>query len=488
MSSKRGEDRRAAAAPESPFLKDHGQRGASTPARIAAVAAVLVAFAIVIALLFGGDGGYKYTLLFQTGGQLVPGNEVLTAGQRVGTVNTVDLTDDNQAAVQVTMDEPLREGTTAVIRLTSLSGVANRYISLTPGPNNAPDLEQKSTITGEDTTAPVDIDQLFNIFRPRERAALQKFIRGNATVYAGKGELANRAYKFLNPSLSTSEQLFQELSADSVSLSRFLVSGSQTFRALADRREDLTSLITTANQTMAAISSRNEDLDRSLAGLPQALRETNTTFVNLRTTLDDLDPLVQASYPATKNAAGFLRLTAEVANDGVPVFSKLADIARLPGKNNDLADTLRTLPVVKQRGGALKASIKAMNVSQDDLTFLRPYTPDLLSWLSKFGELTAYYDGNSHYGRVQPAGSNTFDYNTGTNTLTGHYQAASMGTAQYPVSNSLPYVIDPSGNQRCPGGGSVPAPDNSNPFVGPTWPNSDLTAADCNPTWLPPSP
>ena len=268
MSSKRGEDRRATTAPDSPFLNGHGQRGASTPARIAAVAAVLVAFVIVIVLLFGGGGGYKYTLLFQTGGQLVPGNEVLTAGQRVGMVDTIDLTDDNQAAVEVTMDEPLREGTTALIRQTSLSGVANRYISLTPGPNNSPEIEQKSTITGEDTTTPVDIDQLFNIFRPRERAALQKFIQGNATVYAGKGELANRAYKFLNPSLSTSEQLFQELTADSVSLSRFLVSGSQTFGALADRREDLTSLIATANElrippTMKTIRKATTRLPRT---------------------------------------------------------------------------------------------------------------------------------------------------------------------------------------------------------------------------------
>ena len=456
------------------------------------MAAVLVAFAIVVVLLFGGGGGYKYTLLFQTGGQLVPGNEVLTAGQRVGTIDSIDLTDDNQAAVAVTMDEPLREGTTALIRQTSLSGVANRYISLTPGPNNSPEIKPESTITGEDTTAPVDIDQLFNIFRPRERAALQKFIQGNATVYAGKGVLANRAYKFLNPSLSTSAKLFTELSSDSVALSRFLVSGSQTFAALADRRDDLTSLISTANQTMAAISSRNEELDRSLAALPETLRQTNTTFVNLRATLDDLDPLVQASYPATKNAAPFLRKTAKVANDSVPIFTKLADIARLPGQNNDLADTLKKLPTVKQRGGdALPAAIKALNVSQDDVATLRPYTPDLLAWLSKFGEASAYYNGDGHYARVQPAAANPFDYVDGVNdTLVGNYQAAypPASTPQYPVSNSLPYVVNAAQNERCPGAGSAPAPDASNPFVQPAWPASGLNASDCNPNWMPPGP
>jgi phospholipid/cholesterol/gamma-HCH transport system substrate-binding protein len=130
-----------------------------------------------------------------------------------------------------------------------------------------------------------------------------------------------------------------------------------------------------------------------------------------------------------------------------------------------------------------------MNVSQDDFTFFRPYTPELLAWLAKFGEVSAYYNGDGHYARVMPAGSNPFDYNTATNTLTGDYGAANAGPPpQYPAANSLPYVVPAADNERCPGGGSAPAPDDSNPFVGPDWPNSDLTPADCNPDWIPPGP
>ena len=485
MSSKRGEDRRVPLRAASPPRNARGERGASTPARIAAVAAVLIAFAVVVVLLFGGGDGVKYTLMFQTGGQLVPGNQVLVAGQPVGTVDSIDLTDDNQAAIAVTMQQPLREGTTALIRTTSLSGVANRYISLTPGPNNSPEIDPDSVITGDDTTSPVDVDQLFNIFRAREREALQKFIEGNATVYAGKGELANRAYKFLNPALSTSTQLFTELSSDSAALSRFLVSGSQTFHALADRREDLSSLIVTANQTLGAIASRNEDLDRSLAAFPETLRQLNTTQVNLRTTLDDLDPLVQASYPATRHLAPFLRKLALVSNKSTPVFSKLADITHLPGANNDLADTLNELPTTRKKGKrALPDASQALDDSIPDLTFFRPYTPELLAWLSKFGESTAYYDANGHYARVQPAASNVFDYNTPVaGQATGDYTTSNV---QFPISPTAPYFENPM--TRCPGGGSAPAPDASNPFVQPAWPASDLSAADCDPTQVAPGP
>ena len=458
------------------------------------MAAVLVAFVVVGVLLFGGSDGYRYTLLFQTGGQIVPGNEVLVAGQRVGMVDSIDLTDNNEAAIKVDMQEPLREGTTALIRTTSLSGVANRYISLAPGPNNSPEIEPGSTISGEDTTSPVDVDQLFNIFRPKQREALQKFIQGNATVYAGKGQLANRAYKFLNPSLSTSTKLFAELSSDSAALSRFLVSGGKTFSALADRREDLSSLVVNANATLAAIASRNDDLDRSLAAFPETLRQLNTTQVNLRTTLDDLDPLVEASYPATENLAPFLRRLSVVADDSTPVFTKLADIARLPGPDNDLADTLNELPTTKKRGKrALPDARQALNDSVPDLTYLRAYSPDLIAGLTKLGETTAFYDGNGHYLRLQPAPANVFDYDSpAPGQAEGNIDVpisppGAPAPPQFPIEPNPPYFLNPI--NRCPGAGGAPAPDGSNPFVSPAWPNSDLTApADCDPSDIAPGP
>ena len=101
-----------------------------TVARTAAAGAIalVVAFALWL-LLFRGDGGTEYTLLFQTAGQLVKDDDVQIGGRRVGSVRDITLTDDNQAAIEVTVEEPyapLREGTKAVIRLTSLSGIANR--------------------------------------------------------------------------------------------------------------------------------------------------------------------------------------------------------------------------------------------------------------------------------------------------------------------------------------------------------------------------
>ena len=90
--------------------------------------AVLIAVALVAAraiYLFAMRGsGHEYTLIFQNAGQLVKGDNVQIGGRAVGSVTKIELTSNNQAAIRIDVEEPyapLREGTQAIIRLTSLS-------------------------------------------------------------------------------------------------------------------------------------------------------------------------------------------------------------------------------------------------------------------------------------------------------------------------------------------------------------------------------
>ena len=89
---------------------------------------------------------------------------------------------------------PLHEGTQATIRATSLSGIANRYISLAPGPNNAEEIEDGGQIDADETSAPVDIDVLFNALDDKTREGLRNLIRGSGTQYAGRGRTPTRAF------------------------------------------------------------------------------------------------------------------------------------------------------------------------------------------------------------------------------------------------------------------------------------------------------
>jgi len=106
-------------------------------------------------------------------------------------VRSIELTDDNLAAVKVEVQEPyspLREGTKAIVRLTSLSGIANRYVALTLAPDTNKRLDDGARLDLSSTTSVVDLDQLFNALDEKTRGNLQGVIQGFATQYKGKSE------------------------------------------------------------------------------------------------------------------------------------------------------------------------------------------------------------------------------------------------------------------------------------------------------------
>ncbi|HMC06292.1 MAG TPA: MlaD family protein [Solirubrobacterales bacterium] len=450
-------------------------------ARAASGGALLVALVLVLVVLFGGSSGHTYHLLFQNGGQLVKGNQVLVAGQQIGKVDDVVLTDNAQAEVTITTDRPLHEGTTAVIRATSLSGIANRYVSIAPGPNNAPELKDGATLTGQKTTSPVDLDQLFNTFTPRTRKALQNVIQGSSEIYAGHTQGAQRTYHYFAPSLSATRRLFAELTSDSQAFSQFLVDGSRTLNAIAARRNDLSALTANANQALGAIASQNNALDRSLVAFPPAMRQANTTFVNLRAALDDLTPLVNESKPATKDLAPFLRKLRPVAVHSVPVVHNLRLAIARDGQANDLTDALRDLPAVHDRAAnAVPLAIKGLNASQPVIEFARPYSPDLLAFLGKLGQVTSYYDANGHYARASSADANVFHYcANGSDPLCTPTYALNQLAPIPPAAQFDPFTPFTTFT-RCPGGATQPIPG-SNPFL-------DGLTGECDPSDVPPGP
>src|SRR4029450_9000275 len=119
----------------------------------------------------------------QNANQLVKGNEVKVGGIGVGEIKDIQLSDDNQADIKVTINDefaPLHEGTEATVRVTSLPSVANRYLSLRPGANNAPEIPDGGVLQTDSTTNAVDLDQLFNTLDPSTRKGLQKTLQGFA--------------------------------------------------------------------------------------------------------------------------------------------------------------------------------------------------------------------------------------------------------------------------------------------------------------------
>jgi phospholipid/cholesterol/gamma-HCH transport system substrate-binding protein len=446
-----------------------------TIARGAAVLALVLVIGLAAWLLVRGGGEHEYTLVFENAGQLVPDNDVQVGGRRIGSVESIELTEDNQAAVKISVQDPyapLREGTEATIRLTSLSGIANRYIALSPAAGDAKQLDDGATLTTASTTSVVDLDQLFNTLDDRTRGGLQNVIKGFATQYSGRGGEAAAAIRYFNPLLSTSRRLVGELTEDEDSLTRFLVDSSRLVTALGEKRGDLASLVGNANATARAIGSENVALSEALGLLPTTLRRANTTFVNLRATLDDLDVLVAESKPATKDLAPFLRVLRPLVAESRPTIRDLRTAVRRPGPDNDLVEATRDLPAVQRAATpAFDHGRQALVDAQPVLEFLRPYAPELVGWLRDFGQGASNYDANGHYARIQPM-FNAF-----------HFTDNAAGGVLTPIPPAQRFDgLQTNQLRRCPGAASQPNSDGSAPW-------RDVSGSlDCDPSQVAPGP
>ncbi|HET6508352.1 MAG TPA: MlaD family protein [Baekduia sp.] len=443
-----------------------------TLARGLAVGVVGVAVVAAILLLTGGKK-HEYTLVFQTAGQLVKDNDVQIGGRRIGRVADIKLSNNNLAEVKIQVDEPyapLHQGTTATIRSGSLSGVANRYISLAPGPNNARKIDDGATLGLDKTTTSVDLDQLFDTLDPKTRKSLQDVIRGSATQYEGKGKQANEALKYFSPTLSTTSRLVDELDRDQQSLQDFIVYTARATTALAEKRDDVADLVSNANTASGAIASESDSLNQALSVLPRTLRQANTTFVNLRSTLDDLDQLVDASKPVAPKLAPFFRQLRPLVTEARPTIQDLSSLISRKGADNDLIDLLNKQPrLTKVAKPAFDHTVKGLQQGTPVLQFIRPYAPDLIGWFRDFGQTTANYDANGHFARISPI-VNAFQF-------TDSPEGGTLNALQ-PADRQV--GLQSGKVKRCPGSATQTAADKSNPYA--------PEGSDCDPSITPPGP
>jgi phospholipid/cholesterol/gamma-HCH transport system substrate-binding protein len=437
--------------------------------RTVAVALLVIAVAaLAVVLLSGGESDYRVTARFDDASQLVRGNEVQVAGAAVGLVESIRLTDDGGADVELRITDPeyapLRQGTEAIVRLTSLSGVANRYVDLRLPGGVARAIEDGGRLATTDTASAVDLDQVLSAFDKRARADLQGVIRGFGRQYAGRSSEAERGWLYLNPSLAATSRLFEELTYDTPALEQFITASSGLVTDVAVRRDDLAGLVDRLAAFTGAVSNRRTELADAIGQLPPFMRRANTTFVNLRGAVDDLRPLVEESKPVTPKLRRLLAELRPLARDAKPTLRDLAAIIRAEGADNDLVELtqgqlpLRDIAVRsgqragRERRGAFAETIDALKQSVPELGYARPYAVDLTGWFDDFGH-SGLYDALGGKSRVGTY-LNAFAQVDGV-----------LKPIPVPLRNPASERVIVSGQRnRCPGAAEHPADDRSNPW------------------------
>jgi len=207
--------------------------------------------------------------------------------------------------------------------------------------------------------------------------------------------------------------------------------------------------------------------------LPGFMRQANTTFVNLRGALDDLEPVVRATGPVARRLGPFLDAARPFAHDARPTFRDLNEVLRRKGKSNDLYELSRTFPPFetaalekKKRSvdfgggsksvgdvrGAFPELTDALKDSAPIIGYGRPYTPDFLGWFDDFST-TGAQDALGGYARVQLY-YNAFSFANGVPTFLPPSERPAAFKA---IANLGQY-------KRCPGAAETRAKDGTNVF------------------------
>jgi phospholipid/cholesterol/gamma-HCH transport system substrate-binding protein len=453
----------------------------------------LVAVAFVAWQVLKGPEPYKVTATFANASQLVTGNEVVVGGVQTGTVEKVELGPTNEALVTFSVGEqyaPLHRGTTATVRSYSLSGIANRQIQLTlpPDSQEGAEIPAGGRLAQSETVSEVDLDEIFNTLDPETVEDFKHVIQGFDLSYDGAGPQANRGFRYLNPFLSTSRRVFSELTFDKRSLERLIVDADQLSGALAARAPDLEALIGNLNLMMGAIGARKAELAEAIAKFPDFMRRANTTFVNLRAALDDVDPLVDASKPAAKKLGPFFAELRAATADAVPTIRDLDAIVKRGGRNNDLIElTNAQVPLRRVAVGSGSPDCSSFSAAQDDdfsqgafgestcalgnsveqLGELRAYTPDLVAWFDDFSGNSGAIDAMGGVGRIATT------FNTFSPSAPGVIDLGTLGSG-FPGATFGQVARCPGSTERDPGDGSTPFTDGG--------------TLNCDPSLVPPGP
>ncbi|PXY17139.1 MCE family protein [Prauserella sp. PE36] len=246
-----------------------------------------------------------YTARFTDAAMLLPGDDVRIAGVRVGQVSDVRIVDRRQAEVEFEVDSGRRlpAGVTATIKFRNLVG--QRYVSLDQGTGQpAGQLEPGGNIPVERTRPALDLNELFNGFKPLFRALapedvnklsfeIIQVLQGEGgtvesllahtasltTTIAEKDQVIGQVIDNLNSVLATVNERTPQLSDLIVRLQQFVSGLSSDREPIGDAIESLGELTTT---TAGLLDEAREPLKQDIEALGVLAKNLN-----------DSEPLVE---------------------------------------------------------------------------------------------------------------------------------------------------------------------------------------------------
>ncbi|HEX5620245.1 MAG TPA: MlaD family protein [Solirubrobacteraceae bacterium] len=312
---------------------------------VALVALVLVLAAAVVVVATGDDNGgdYKVRAIFENAGFVIPGEDVKVAGVKVGTIDSLDVTDDFKAAVVLDITDPgyqdFRQDAECIVRPQSLIG--ERFVECEPtqaraaGTEPPPKLEQIDDGPGkgqyllpvENTSKAVDLDLINNIMQRPVRERLSIILSDLGIGVAGRGKDLSEVIRRADPALKEIDKVLRILAGQNDTLERLAVDSDTILAPLARERRHVSGAIENSSEVAQATAERRVALEADIERLPLFLRELTPTMVRLGALSDEMTPVLTDLGAVAPDVNRMILELGPFSSAAIPAFESLGEAA-----------------------------------------------------------------------------------------------------------------------------------------------------------------
>jgi phospholipid/cholesterol/gamma-HCH transport system substrate-binding protein len=418
---------------------------------------------------------YKVKAVVANAANIQPRSPVRIAGVNVGEVKSIERQPDTTTSVvTMTIDEkalPIYDDAEVKVRpRIFLEG--NFFMDLEPGTPGAKQIPDGGTIPINQTSGPVQLDQVLTTLQSDTRHQLQVLLQGYGSALNGKplpgedksqdplvkgltgGQALNKSLDYATPALrgiSLVNEAF--LGQDVHDLSRSIAGLQKVSAALSSNDQNLKDLVTNFNRTTAAFAGEQANLQSTIHLLPGVLEAAHPTLVDLN-----------ASFPPTRAFAREIlpgvRQTAATISASFPWIAQtraLVSPPELQGLVADLRPATSSLSSVTDQSLVLLPQIDLVNrcvirnilptgdkpVDDGFLSTGLPNYKEFWQTMTSLSGEAQNFDGNGNYVRFQTGGSNQ-TVSTGRTTignapLFGNAAEPPLGTRPARPATKPPY-------------------------------------------------
>lgn len=337
---------------------------------------------------------YRVNIVMPSATNLVEGGDVQVNGLSAGKVESIEVR-DRKAVVTAALDSdfaPLRDGTTAQVEWKA--ALSERIIQLSPSPDRNAEIPNDGMLRA-DAQAPVEIDQVLAALDPETRGRVTSLVQRLQGTVGGNEPDLNRTLRTAGPTVRSLGQVLTAVGTDGPAIRSLVTQLTQMTGTLAQRQSDMSGIVQDLSGFANGTAEQREQLRRSLHELPPTLRTAKSTLDSVPGAVDQSLPLLHDLRPAAAKLPSVSRNLSPLLADLRPATAELK-----PTLQSAQGLLARTPAMLDSAHGVLPGAKTAIDRSAPALSFLRPYTPELMGWLANWGSAAANRDSYGNYARI----------------------------------------------------------------------------------------